>query len=358
MENTFRILVINPGSTSTKIAVFLNSDCLMETTIRHPAEELSCFNAIPDQLLFRKTLIKETLDSKDISLSSIDAIVGRGGLLKPMESGTYFINEKMLDDLKKGVQGQHASNLAGIIARNIGDEIHKPSYIVDPVVVDEMEDIARITGLPEIQRTSIFHALNQKSVAKSVAKELSRKYEDLNLIVAHLGGGISIGAHKKGKVVDVNNALDGDGPFSPERAGSLPSEKLLKMFFHGRYSMDDVKKKLVGKGGLVAHLGTNDAKEVNKMIDSKNKHAELIYKAMAYQIAKEIGSYAAVLKGSVDAIILTGGIAYDSRFIDWISAHVAFISKIIVFPGENEMTALAEGVLRVLDGSEEGKEYA
>ncbi len=357
MEKAFRILVINPGSTSTKIAVFLNSDCIMETTLRHSSEELSCFSTIPDQLLFRKNLIIETLNSNDISLSSFDAIVGRGGLLKPMKSGTYLINEKMLEDLKRGVQGQHASNLAGIIASSIGDEIHKPSFIVDPVVVDELEDIARITGLPEIQRTSIFHALNQKSVAKNVAKELSKKYEDLNLIVAHLGGGISIGAHKKGQVVDVNNALDGDGPFSPERAGSLPTDKLLRMCFQEDASMDQIKKKLVGKGGLVAHLGTNDAKEVNKMIDSNNKEAELIYKAMAYQISKEIGSCAAVLKGSVDAIILTGGIAYDSRFIDWISAHVSFISKIIVFPGENEMSALAEGALRVLDGSEEGKEY-
>ncbi len=358
MENTYKILVINPGSTSTKIAVFSNSNNIMQTTIRHGAEVLSQYSSIAEQLSFRTSLIKEALRDNNIDLSCLDAVVGRGGLLKPLKGGTYRINERMIHDLTIGVQGQHASNLGGIIAKKIGDEIQKPSYIVDPVVVDEMEDIARITGIPEIKRTSIFHALNQKAVARCVSKELSKKYEELNLIIAHLGGGISVGAHKKGRVVDVNNALEGDGPFTPERAGEIPAEKLLKMFIYGDYSVPDIMKKLVGNGGLVAHLGTNDAKEIGKMIENGNKDAALIYKAMAYQIAKEIGSCAAVLKGAVDAVILTGGIAFDSRFTGWITEHVAFISKVIVYPGENEMQALTEGTLRVLQGEEDVKEYA
>lgn len=357
MEKAFKILVINPGSTSTKIAVFQNANCIMEETLRHSTEELLEFETIYDQFAFRKDVILKSLDSHDIALETIDAVVGRGGLLKPVQGGTYSVSDKMIEDLKVGILGQHASNLGGVLARNISDPIQKPAFIVDPVVVDEMDDIARITGIPEIRRTSIFHALNQKAVGRAIAKELSKNYEDLNLIVAHLGGGISVGAHKHGRIVDVNNALDGDGPFTPERAGEVPSGKLLKMHVYGGYSFEDISKKLVGKGGLVAHLGTNDAREVNKMIDSGNKDAELIYKAMAYQVAKEIGSCAAVLKGHVDAIILTGGIAYDSRFIDWITERVSFISKVIVYPGENEMSALAEGALRVLTGEEAAKEY-
>lgn len=352
-----KILVINPGSTSTKIAVFENFDCVMEDTIHHSINELNPFNSIYDQFSFRKNLITHTLEAKGISKDSLDAVVGRGGLLKPMQGGTYSVNDKMIDDLRSGIQGEHASNLGGILAKHIGDEVHKPAYIVDPVVVDEMDDISRITGLPEIKRTSIFHALNQKSVARKIAKELSKKYEKVNFIVAHLGGGISVGAHCRGRVIDVNNALDGDGPFTPERSGEIPTGKLLKMFVYGDYSFEDIQKKLVGNGGLVAHLGTNNAKEINKMIDSGNKDAEHVYKAMAYQVSKEIGSCAAALKGRVDAIILTGGIAYDARFIDWVTEYVSFISKVIVYPGENEMAALAEGVLRVLNGEELAKEY-
>lgn len=352
-----KILVINPGSTSTKIAVFEDFDCVMENTIRHSINELNDFNCIYDQFSFRKNLIMHTLEAKDISKNSLDAVVGRGGLLKPMQGGTYSVNDRMIEDLKSGLQGEHASNLGGILAKHIGDEINKPAFIVDPVVVDEMDDIAKITGIPEIKRTSIFHALNQKSVARKIAKELSKNYEEMNFIVAHLGGGISVGAHYQGRVIDVNNALDGDGPLTPERSGEIPCGKLLKMFVYGNYSFEDISKKLVGNGGLVAHLGTNNAKEINKMIDSGNKDAEDVYKAMAYQVSKEIGSCAAALKGRVDAIILTGGIAYDTRFVDWVTEYVSFISKVIVYPGENEMAALAEGALRVLNGEEATKEY-
>jgi len=358
MKKAYKILVINPGSTSTKIAVFSNTEHIMDNTIRHNTDELAQYNLISDQFSFRKKLIEQFLESNNISLSSFDAVVGRGGLLKPLPGGTYCINEKMVHDLTIGVQGQHASNLGGIIAKKIGDEIHKPAYIVDPVVVDEMDEIARITGIPEIKRSSIFHALNQKAVARSVSKQLSKKYDDLNLIVAHLGGGISIGAHKKGRVIDVNNALEGDGPFTPERAGEIPGEKLIKMFVYGNYSINDMMKKLVGDSGLVAHLGTNNAVEVGNMIDSGNKDAALIYKSMAYQVAKEIGSCAAVLKGFVDAIIITGGMANDSRFTEWIEEYISFIGKIFVIPGENEMLALAEGTLRILRGEEDVKEYA
>ncbi len=357
MNPIFKILAINPGSTSTKIAVFGNEECLLETTLRHSIETLSSYTTIYDQFSFRQNLIEDFLRSNNIQFSDFDAIVARGGLLKPLAGGTYLVNDKMIEDLRAGIQGQHASNLGGVIANNIAKTIDKPSYIVDPVVVDEMDELAKITGIPEIKRTSIFHALNQKAVARRYAKDVSKKYEDLNLIVAHLGGGISVGAHLKGRVIDVNNALDGDGPFSPERAGTVPAGQLVKMCFYSDYSIEEVMSKLKGRGGLVAYLGTNDAREVNKMIESGNKDAALIYQAMAYQVAKTIGSCAIALKGDVDAIILTGGIAYDAQFIEWISERAGFIGKIVVYAGEDEMSALAEGALRVLRKEETSKVY-
>jgi butyrate kinase len=263
----------------------------------------------------------------------------------------------MVEDLRMGLLGQHASNLGGILAREIASQLNIPAFIVDPVVVDEMEEVARLSGMPDIERISIFHALNQKAVARRAARDLGKSYEEANLIVAHLGGGISVGAHKKGRVVDVNNALDGEGPFSPERAGGLPAEGLLKLCFSGKYTMDEIKKKMVGKGGLVAYLKTNDAREVEKMIEEGNKEAELIYRAMAYQIAKEIGNCAAVLCGQVDAIVLTGGIAHSKMLTGWIKERVEFISQVMTYPGEDEMSALAEGGLRVLRGEEKAKEY-
>jgi butyrate kinase len=354
---TYRLLVINPGSTSTKIAVFENEDTIFEETLRHSTEELSKYEKIYDQYEFRKNIIVESLKKNGIEIESLSAVVGRGGMLKPIEGGTYNVNEKMLEDLKVGVQGQHASNLGGIIAHEIASTIGKPSYIVDPTVVDEMEDIARISGMADIERKSVVHALNQKAIARRHASKQGKKYEEMNLIVAHLGGGISVGAHRKGRIIDVNNALYGDGPFSPERSGGLPVGDLVKLCYSGKYTLDEMDKKIKGKGGLVSYLGTNDAREVDKMIEDGNEEAKLVYEAMAYQVAKEIGSCAAVLKGDVDGILITGGIAYDKMFTGWLVDRVKFISDVYIYPGEDELRALAEGGLRVLRGEESPKEY-
>lgn len=352
-----RLLIINPGSTSTKIAVYDDENVVFEETLRHSTEEIGKYEKIYDQYEFRKKIIVDTLKKNNIEIESLDGAVGRGGLLKPIEGGTYIVNEAMLEDLKKGYNGEHASNLGGILAYEITKEINKDSFIVDPVVVDEMTDIAKVSGLKGIERKSILHALNQKAVARRYANEIGKSYEDLNLIVAHLGGGVSVGAHRKGRVIDVNNALDGEGPFSPERSGSLPIGDMVKLSFSGKYTLDEVKKMLKGQGGLVSYLGTNDGREVSRRIENGDNYAELIYKAMAYQVTKEIGGLAAVLNGEVDAIILTGGIAYDKQFVSWIEKRVNFISDIIVYPGEDELQALAEGGLRVLRGEESAKLY-
>lgn len=353
----YKMLIINPGSTSTKIAVYEDEIEVFVEVIRHLSEETGKYNSIGEQYEFRRKTIENTLKRNGYNIKDFSAIISRGGLVKPLQSGTYEVNDKMIEDLKIGVQGQHASNLGGLIASRISQEVGIKAYIVDPVVVDEMEDIARLTGVLEINRRSLFHALNQKAVARHVAREMGKKYEEVNFIVAHLGGGITVGAHKKGRVVDVNNGLLGDGPFSPERAGTVPSGELVKMCFYGGMTLEEVKSKLAGKAGLIAYLGTNDGREVNKMIDAGNDHAALVYEAMAYNVAKEIGSCAAVLEGSVDAIILTGGLAYDNKFVEWIRKRVEFISKVILMPGEEEMKALAEGGLRVLRQEEEAKEY-
>ncbi|PLT27868.1 butyrate kinase [Peribacillus deserti] len=352
-----RILVINPGSTSTKIGVFDNDLPLLERTIRHDTSETSIFENNFEQFEFRKNIILLTLDREGINISRLSAVCGRGGLLRPIEGGTYEVNDLMLRDLKEGFNGQHASNLGGIIAHEIARGLNIPAFIVDPVVVDELEPIARISGFNLIERKSIFHALNQKAVARRVAKELGRRYEELNLIVVHMGGGITVGAHKKGRVVDVNNGLHGDGPFSPERAGTVPAGDLIKLCYSGDYYRDEVMKMLVGKGGMAGYLGTSDAVKVEKMIASGNKDAEIIYAAMAYQVAKEIGSQSAVLEGRIDAIILTGGLAYGKEFVNAISKRVNWIADVIVQPGENELQALAEGALRVLSGEEKAKQY-
>lgn len=352
-----RLLIINPGSTSTKIAVFDDENVVFEETLRHSAEEIGQFSKIYDQFQFRKDIIVTALNKNNIAIESLDSIIGRGGLLKPIEGGTYEVNEAMLEDLKIGVQGEHASNLGGIIAYEIAKQIGKRAFIVDPVVVDELQDVARISGLKEIERKSIFHALNQKAVARRHAAKVGKKYEDLNLIVAHLGGGISVGAHEKGRVIDVPNALNGEGAFSPERAGSLPVGDLVKMCFSGKYTEDQIKKMITGKGGLVSYLESNDAREVSERIEKGDEYAALVYYAMAYQVAKDIGSAAAVLKGKVDAILVTGGIAYNKLFTGWLEEHVSFIQEISVYPGEDELMALAEGGLRVLRGEEEAKVY-
>lgn len=357
MSKTFRMLAINPGSTSTKIAVFDNEELVFEKTLRHSSEEIGQYEKISDQFEFRKNVIEEAVKENGVKIEELDAVVGRGGLLKPIQGGTYKVVDNMIEDLKVGVLGEHASNLGGIIAKEIAAAAGCPSFIVDPVVVDELDPVARISGMPELERKSIFHALNQKATARRAAVELGKKYEETNIIVAHMGGGISVGAHSAGRVVDVANALDGEGPFSPERTGGLPVGDLAKMCFSGKYTLDDIKKKIKGNGGIVAYLGTNDAREVETMIEEGNEKAKLVYEAMAYQVAKEIGSCAAVLKGKVDAIVLTGGIAYSKMFVKWIEERISFIGEVKVYPGEDEMIALAQGALRVLNGEEEAKTY-
>ena len=353
----YKILVINPGSTSTKIAIYEDGNLLKKDNIKHPVDEIKQYKRIIDQLEFRINVVEKWLNEHDVKLKELDAVVGRGGLLKPIPGGTYEVNEKMIEDLKNGLQGEHASNLGGIIAYRIANPLGIPAFIVDPVVVDEMDEIAKVTGLVEIKRRSIFHALNQKQVARKAAEALGKAYEDVNLIVVHLGGGVSIGMHRKGKVVDVNNALNGDGPFAPERAGSLPVWDTLSLAMSGRYTQEEWKKKLAGKGGIVAHLGTNDMREVEERVKSGDKHAEFIYRAMAYNIAKWIGMMAPVTGGDVDAIVITGGLAYDEMFVSWIKERVSFIAQVMVFPGEDEMQALMEGALRVLKGEEKAKIY-
>jgi butyrate kinase len=353
----YKLLTINPGSTSTKIGVFQDNKMIFEQTLRHPVEILNQYDRIFDQYKFREKIILEAIEKNNIDINSIDAVVGRGGLLKPIEGGTYEVNDEMIKDLKIGVLGEHASNLGGILAYEIAKEIQSKAFIVDPVVVDELQDVARISGLKEIERVSIFHALNQKTIARKYAKSIECQYEDLNLIVVHLGGGISVGAHEKGRVIDVANALDGEGPFSPERSGGLPAGELVKLCYSGKYTLNEMKKMIKGKGGLVSYLGTNDSREVLKKIEEGDDNAKLIFSAMAYQLSKEIGSSSTILKGDVDAIILTGGIAHSDMFTGWIEERVSFISKVIIYPGEDELLALAEGGLRVLGGEEEAKIY-
>ncbi len=353
----YKLLIINPGSTSTKIAVYEGEKQLFEETLRHSSEEIGQFRYVVDQQNFRTDVILKILKENKIDIKEMDAIVGRGGLLKPILSGTYNVNDKMLKDLKENVKGEHASNLGAIIANDIAASIGKDAYIVDPVVVDEMEEIARLSGVPELPRKSIFHALNQKAVAKRYAKEQSLSYEDINVIVAHMGGGVSVGAHKKGKIVDVNNALDGEGAFSPERSGGVPSGDLARMCFSGKYTLEEVLKKLTGKGGFVAYLNTNDGRVIEEAVLKGDTKSKLVHDAMAYQVAKDIGAAATVLNGKIDAIILTGGIAYDKPMVELIKEKVEFIAPIVIYPGEDEMLALAQGVLRVLNGEEQVREY-
>ncbi len=353
-----RILAINPGSTSTKIAVYQGSKSIFLKNIKHSAEDLQPFEKIVDQFSFRKDIIMKELEEADIRIDLITAVVGRGGLVKPIESGVYEVNEQMINDLHESKLGEHASNLGGLIAQNIAQSLEGArAFIADPVVVDEMEDVARYTGHPEFIRHSIFHALNQKAIARKHSKSVDRPYNELNLIIAHLGGGISVGAHKKGRVIDVNNALDGDGPFSPERTGTLPCGQVAKLCFSGEYTHEQVKKMIKGEGGLVAYLGTNDAYEVEMRVKDGDAEAKKVHDALAYQLGKEIGALSAVLGGQVDAIILTGGMAYDKILVDYIKKMVNFIAPVVVYPGEDEMEALAMNGLMVMKGEIEPKIY-
>ncbi len=352
------ILVINPGSTSTKFALFEEEEMLFEKTLTHSHSDIVHYKNITDQFEFRKDLIIQELKSRNCDPGRIAVVVGRGGLVKPIESGIYEVNEKMIADLKSGLLGQHASNLGGIIAHDIAVTLpDTKAYIVDPVVVDELQPVARFSGHPAIERISIFHALNQKAVARMYAASMSKNYDDLNLIIAHMGGGISVGAHKKGRVVDVNNALNGDGPFSPERSGTLPAGQLADLCFSGKYTHTEVKSMITGKGGMVAYLGTNSFKDVCKMAERGDKKALLIRDAAAYQVSKEIGAMAVVLEGNVDAIILTGGLAYNESFVNHIKSFVHFIAKVMIYPGEDEIRSLAFNGLLALNEKIAIKEY-
>jgi butyrate kinase len=345
------LLTLNPGSTSTKIAVFHSSSPVYVKTIRHSSEELKPFEKITDQFQFRKDVILNQLRDADIKLDVIKAVVGRGGLLKPIPGGVYEVNDAMKRDLFHSPIGEHASNLGGLIAADLAAEIPGArAFIADPVVVDEMEEIARYSGHPLFRRISIFHALNQKAIARKHAASIQRKYEDLNLILVHLGGGISISAHCKGRVIDTNQALDGDGPFSPERSGTLPVGDLVRVCFSGKYTQKEVMKMIKGEGGLVAYTGTNNAYDVEIRAENGDQVSKDAFEAMAYQVCKEIGAMYAVLKGDVDAILITGGIANSKWFINEILNRVEKIAPTHIYPGEDEMEALALNGLRVLNG--------
>lgn len=354
---SYKILAINPGSTSTKIAVFEDENQVFVKNLKHSTEELSQFANVTSQFQFRKKIILSELQEAGFDVKTFDVIIGRGGLVKPIESGIYEVTQTLAHDLEYPVLGEHASNLGGLIAKDIAQDMgnRMKAYIADPVVVDELEAIARVAGHPAFQRISIFHALNQKAIARTYARESGKKYEDLNLIVAHLGGGISVGAHRAGRVVDVNNALDGNGPFSPERSGTLPAGALVEMCFSGK-PKEEIKKMLNGAGGMVAYLGTNEVYDI--VIKAKeDAHYALILDAMCYQIGKEIGSMAAVLKGKVDAILITGGIARGEVITNYITDMVGFIAPVRIYPGEDEMCALAMNGLMVLRGELDAKMY-
>ena len=353
------VLVINPGSTSTKIAVFDQLEALWQTTIRHSVEELSQYGGINEQLPFRKQLVLEQLNAAGIELSSLLAIIGRGGLIKPVSSGIYRVNELMKEHLRVGIQGSHPCNLGGLIAADIAALCSHDvqAYIADPEVIDEMQPQARITGHPLFERRSIFHALNQKAVARIYARETGVIYEQLNLVVAHLGGGISVGAHRKGLVIDVNQALDGEGPFTPERSGTLPAGQLVEICFSGKYTHREVLEMINGKGGLTAMCRSNNVQQLVDEAQSGNENTKLILDAMCYQVAKEIGAMSAALKGEVNCIIITGGIACNTWITDRIAQYVQFIASVRIYPGEDEMTALAMNVQMALAGEIVPKEY-
>ncbi|MFI3314291.1 MAG: butyrate kinase [Rikenellaceae bacterium] len=355
---SIKILAINPGSTSTKIALFNDEELLFEKSISHDKTELAQYKEIADQFDFRKKVIVSALEEWEVSLSDINVVVGRGGMVKPIESGVYEINDALVHDLKVGVSGKHASNLGGIIARSLAEGCENAkSYIADPVVVDELSDIARVSGCKEMPRKSIFHALNQKAVARDYAEKIGKPYEELNLIVAHMGGGVSVGAHYEGKVVDVNNALSGDGPFSPERSGTLIAADILEMAFSKKYTYEQLYSMVVGKGGFISLLGTSNVKSIVDKALEGCKYEKLVIDSFAYNVAKSIAAMSAVFCGKVDAIILTGGIAYSDYICSAIISRVSHLAKIEVFAGEDEMHSLAHNGLLAYNGDVEIKVY-
>lgn len=348
-----KILIINPGSTSTKIGIFSGGEMQVNISVKHDDDELRKFPTIWDQYDFRRDAIFEVLKNSNLSMGEIDAIACRGGNVKPLPGGTYRVCQQMIKDMKSGLYGGHPINVGGLVAFDLGNQFNIPVLTADPPMTDELCDSARFSGIPQITRQSSFHALNQKATARKIAAQLGKSYSDINLIVTHLGGGISVGAHRKGKIIDVNNALDGDGPFSPERAGSLPAGDLVKLCFSGDYSKNEVLKLLTGGGGLFAHLGTTNVIEIEKRIAAGDRKAAAVFEAMIYQVAKEIGASAAVLEGKVDAIALTGSLVYSQRLLDSLGEKISFIAPIYLNPGENEMEALADAALRYFNNEEE-----
>ncbi len=352
------ILVINPGSTSTKVAIFRDQEELVKQTLRHQTDDLKKYKHIINQKNARKALILAFLEESNYRLEDMDIFVGRGGMLKPLKkSGTYLINNEMLDDLTQGKYGEHASNLGAILAFELAQKNHKKAYIVDPVSIDEMDDIARVSGLKGMERKSTFHALNQKGIARKHAAFVGKPYESLCLIVCHLGGGISVGLHDKGRVIDVNNALGGDGPFSPERTGTIPTYPLVDLCFSKQYTIEEIKKLLVGHGGLISYLGTSNAEDIENRIKQNDQEAENIFKAMAYNIVKAIGSLYFIKGGQIDDILITGGLAYNKTLMAYIKSYMDPIKQVYVYPGEVEMEALALGALRVIHQKEAPLSY-
>lgn len=355
-DKPYTIFVINPGSTSTKVALYHDTVERVSHTFSHSTKELQQFTAVADQSEFRGVLAENFL-KEHLGNESLDAIAARGGLLRPIPSGVYAITETMLSDLRRAAYGEHASNCGALIASVLAEKYQCPAYIADPVVVDEMDELARISGIPEIQRKSIFHALNQKSAARKAVVQLGKQYEECNCIVAHLGGGISVGAHCKGKVIDVNNALNGDGPFSPERSGGVPAWQLVELALTQCRTPDYIKKRITGKGGIVAYCGTNSLKELSCRIAEGDRQAGLVFDAMAYQISKEIAMHGATLKGEIDCIVLTGGMTHNENLVAAIKQRIMFLAPVIVITGEKEMEALAENIHAVLQHHRNALEY-
>ena len=352
----YKILAINPGSTSTKISLANDDQPVFVADIAHSQEELRIFKRISDQFHFRKQVVIEELKKRNVPLD-FDAVIGRGGLAKPVPSGVFAITEKMIIDQQQAIH-QHVCDLGCMIADEIARDIPGcRSFIADPGVVDEMEPEARVSGSPLMPRMCIWHALNQKAIGRRFAKDMGTTYEKLNLIICHLGGGISIAAHDHGRAIDANNALDGEGPFSPERAGTLPAADLIHLCFSGKYTEDQLLKKVSGQAGLIAHLGTNDLKEIMNWIKAGDKHAEVVVSAMIWHIAKNIAAEGAVLYGKVDAILLTGGMAKCDYIIERLKRRLNSLAPIHVYPGQDEMKALTENALAVLRGERAARDY-
>jgi butyrate kinase len=353
---THHILAINVGSTSTKVAFYRDSERLVQESITYSAVDLSRYEGLGDQLPLRAEGLRKFIEKNAIDMSKVDLVISRGGLGKPGPAGAYSIDERMCDDLMQGRYGKHPSALGPAMALGLTRQYGMPAVVIDPPSTDEFQPLARVSGLPEIERKSAFHALNQKAAARKAARQMNKRYEDVNFVVAHLGGGITIGAHEKGIVIDCTHGLN-EGPFTPERAGALPTQDLLDLAQSERVSPKDLSKKLVGQGGLAAYLGTSNAVEVEAAIRKGDAKTERIYQAMAYQIAKDIGAMAAVLGGKVDGVVLTGGLAHSEMLTGWIRQRTEFIASVFIFPGEDEMEAMAEGSLRILRGEEKPREY-